>query len=88
MTIHFSTSDLEFLASLGVDTKAESAGVHVANPDSTVKWLLEHGIPVTRENYLALNFLGTAHSPDEPLDGELEAEMPRELRQGWDDDDE
>jgi hypothetical protein len=43
---------------------------------------------VTRENYLALNFLGTAHSPDEPLDGELEAEMPRELRQGWDDDDE
>ena len=87
MTIHFSTSDLEILASLGVDTTTESAGVHVANPDSTVLWLQAHGIPVTRENYLALNFLGTTHSPDEPLDGEIEAELPRELQQGWEDDD-
>jgi hypothetical protein len=75
MTVHFSTSDLEFLTSLGINTTAESAGVHVAHPDSTVLWLQEHGVPVTRENYLALNFPG--NPPDELLDGELEAEMPR-----------
>jgi hypothetical protein len=46
--------------------------------DSTVAWLKEHGIPVTRENYLRLQFLG--NPPDEPLDGEIEAELPRFLQ--------
>ena len=46
--------------------------------DSTVEYLKTHGIPVTRENYLRLAFLG--NPPDEPLDGELEAELPRFLQ--------
>jgi len=48
------------------------------NKDNTVEWLKEHGIAVTRENYLRLQFLG--NPPDEPLDGELEAELPRFLQ--------
>jgi hypothetical protein len=39
------------------------------------------GLPVTRENYLNVAFLG--NPPEEPLDGGLEAELPEELQQ-WD----
>jgi hypothetical protein len=46
--------------------------------DSTVEFLKTHGIPVTRENYLHVAFLGSP--PDEPLDGEIEAELPRFLQ--------
>jgi len=48
------------------------------NNDLTVEWLKEHGIEVNRENYLRLAFLGSP--PEEPLDGELEAELPRFLQ--------
>ena len=47
--------------------------------DGTVRLLVEHGIPVTRENYIRLASLGSVN-PDEPLDGELEAELPEELQ--------
>jgi len=76
MTIHFSTGDLEFLTSIGV--KTDSPEVVVANPDGTVELLERFGIPVTRENYLLLAFAGSP--PDEPLDGEIEAELPTELQ--------
>jgi hypothetical protein len=39
-------------------------------------------IPMTRENYLALAYLGDP--PQEPLDAELEAELP-EVFQKWKD---
>jgi hypothetical protein len=42
-------------------------------------YMKAHGLPLTRETYLDLN--GTP----EPLDPELEAEIPRELREVPDD---
>ena len=46
--------------------------------DGTVRLLEKFGIPVTRENYLQLAFGG--NPPKEPLDGEIEAELPKELQ--------
>ena len=46
--------------------------------DGTVRLLEKWGIPVNRENYLMLAFAG--HPPQEPLDGEIEAELPEELQ--------
>lgn len=77
--IHFTTDDWEFLAALGI--KTESADVHVARPDGTVRLLQKYGILVTRENYLRLAFAG--NPPQEPLDGEIEAELPMELRPSY-----
>jgi hypothetical protein len=45
--------------------------------DEIVKWLKKEGLPVTKENWLRVNFMGSL--PDE-IDGELEAEIPREVR--------
>lgn len=42
-------------------------------PDYTLEWLKKNGIPASRENYIQLAFLG--NPPDEPLDGEIEAEL-------------
>jgi hypothetical protein len=67
---------MQFLAGLGIET--ESAEVTVTNPDGIVKLLQQYGIPVTRENYLRLAFAG--NPPEEPLDGEIEAELPEELQ--------
>jgi hypothetical protein len=47
-------------------------------PDGTMQLLAEYGIPLTRENYLNLAFAG--HPPKEPLDGEIEAELPWQIR--------
>jgi hypothetical protein len=41
--------------------------------DGTLELLKEYGIPATRENYVRLAFAGDP--PDEPLDGEIEAEL-------------
>ncbi|MGA7791397.1 MAG: hypothetical protein WCA19_00070 [Candidatus Acidiferrales bacterium] len=46
--------------------------------DGTERLLNQFGIPATRENYLALAFDGKP--PQEPLDGEIEAELPIELQ--------
>jgi hypothetical protein len=46
--------------------------------DGTCRLLLEHGLPITRENYLRWATLG--NPPAEPLDGELEAEIPDWIR--------
>ena len=49
--------------------------------DGTEKMLLELGLPLTRENYLRAEFMGDP--PAEPLDGELESELPEKYqRQG------
>jgi hypothetical protein len=42
--------------------------------DGTLALLKQHGIPLTRENYLNLAFNGKP--PAEPLDGEIEAMLP------------
>jgi len=47
------------------------------HPDGTIRLLHQHNIPVTRENYLRLAFGG---NPPDELDGEIEAELPEELR--------
>jgi hypothetical protein len=46
--------------------------------DGTCRLLLAIGLPLTRENYLRLAFAGKP--PEEPLDGEIEAELPKELQ--------
>jgi hypothetical protein len=46
--------------------------------DGTLALLKEIGLPLTRENYLMLAFAGKP--PQEPLDGEIEAELPKEFQ--------
>ena len=48
--------------------------------DHVLEHMKKRGIPITRENYLFWNWLGDP--PPEPLDPELEAELPEEL-QRW-----
>ena len=56
--------------------------------DSVLDWMKKHLPPEqwTRKRYLTLAYLG--NSPDEPLDSELEAEIPEEFQlpenqSGW-----
>ncbi len=51
--------------------------------DIVLETMKRERIPMTRANYLHIAYLGTP--PDEPLDGELEAELPEIFRK-WDDD--
>lgn len=46
--------------------------------DCVVQWLREAGIPLTRRNYLNAAYLGTP--PPEPLDAEIEAELPEQIQ--------
>lgn len=47
--------------------------------DYTLEYLKKNNIPVTRENYVGLNFLGD-YDPKEALPAELEADLPKELQ--------
>jgi len=47
--------------------------------DFVLEWMKKNNIPVTRENYVALNTLGDADGSD-MLDAEQEAELPAELQ--------
>jgi hypothetical protein len=47
--------------------------------DLIVEYLKKHNLPVTRENYVALAFLGDSDGK-EMFDAELEAELPEELQ--------
>ena len=84
MSTTFSKSDRKFLRAIGISAEpthdepnaARVSGI--AQPDGTVRLLEQYGIPVTRENYLRLAFAG--NPPEEPLDGEIEAELPKELQ--------
>lgn len=49
--------------------------------DYTLEYLQKHNIPVTRENYIAINWMGD-YPGDQPLPAELEASLPTELQ--WD----
>jgi hypothetical protein len=44
--------------------------------DPIIKEMVSHGIPLTREAYLAMALPGV----EEPLDAELEAELPERFR--------
>jgi len=47
--------------------------------DYTLEYLKTHHIPVTRENYIGLDFLGD-YDPKEMLPAELEAALPKEIQ--------
>ena len=79
MSTTFTKDDRKFLRAVGIDPEPtpESGTTPL---DGTEQMLVELGLPVTRENYLRLAFAG--NPPQEPLDGEIEAELPKEL-QNW-----
>jgi hypothetical protein len=80
MSTPFSEQDRQFLKAVGINARPtlEETRQALAQPDGTVRLLEIFGIPVTRENYLQLAFSG--NPPLEPLDGEIEAELPLELQ--------
>jgi hypothetical protein len=86
--------DLKFLRAVGIDPKSmRDKSVRVKHPDSTVLMLRGLGIPVTRENWLHLQFMGrwpewAKDCITEPLPEDLEDELPKELRIGEDDEEE
>jgi hypothetical protein len=45
--------------------------------NATIQLMKENHIPMTRENYLLVEYSGT---PPTELDGEVEAELPRQFR--------
>jgi hypothetical protein len=47
--------------------------------DYTLDYLKKNKIPVTRENYIGLDFAGD-YDPKQPLPAELEASLPKELQ--------
>lgn len=47
--------------------------------DYTLEYLKENNLPVTRENYINVNWMGD-YDPAEPLPAELEASLPEELQ--------
>jgi len=63
---------------INVEPTLDETRQAIAQLDGIVRLLEEFGIPVTRENYLRLAFAG--NPPQEPLDGEIEAELPLELQ--------
>jgi hypothetical protein len=70
----FSPRDLDFLVAVGISTEPTHD-----TADGTVRLLKEHGIPVTRENYILLAFAGRPPAgllDGENIDGELLAELP------------
>jgi len=89
----FTKKDKKFLKSVGIAAEpthdedimkcAKRIARHTSpiQLDGTCRLLLAVGLPLTRENYLRLAFAGKP--PDEPLDGEIEAELPEEF-QTWD----
>lgn len=47
--------------------------------DYVLDYLKENNLPVTRENYINVNWMGD-YDPAEPLPAELEASLPEELQ--------
>ena len=60
-------------------TTREASDRRRGSDDSVIEMMKEHSIPITRENYLHLNYMGEI--PD-PWTAEHEAELPRRL-QDW-----
>lgn len=53
--------------------------LHEAQYSPTLKYMLEHNIPLTREKWISINYLG---HPPEPWTDEHEAEVPMPFRLG------
>jgi hypothetical protein len=49
--------------------------------DMVLRWMIEKGVPLTRENYLDIAYLG---APPDEIGGEIEAEIPWEIRHAED----
>jgi hypothetical protein len=47
--------------------------------DAIIKYLEKLGLPITRDNYVLLNWVGDA-DPKQPLPAELEASLPKNLQ--------
>lgn len=47
--------------------------------DYTLNYMKENNIPLTRENYIEINWMGD-YKADEPLPAELEAELPKQFQ--------
>lgn len=45
--------------------------------DYVLEYMKQHNIPLTRENYLEINYMG---NPPDPMPAELEAEIPDEVK--------
>jgi hypothetical protein len=48
--------------------------------DYVLAFMKANGIPVTRANYLEIAYFGDILDPDQPLDAELESELPEEIQ--------
>lgn len=44
--------------------------------DIVLEYMKEEGIPLTRENYIGINWMGDIEDPSKVLPAELEAELP------------
>lgn len=49
--------------------------------DIVLQWMIEKGVPLTRENYLYMAFFGT---PPDEIGGEIEASIPKEIGEAED----
>ena len=49
--------------------------------DIVLQLMIEKGVPLTRENYLAIAYMG---SPPEEIGGEIEASIPKEIGEAED----
>jgi hypothetical protein len=47
--------------------------------DELLEYMKKNNIPLTRENYIGLNWAGDL-DPAKPLDAELEADLPKEIQ--------
>ncbi len=47
--------------------------------DYTLEYMKKNGIPMTRANYVGLNWMGD-YDPARPLPAELEASIPKEFQ--------
>jgi hypothetical protein len=72
----FSKFDLKFLKSVGI--RADDISLDTDSHDPTLEFLKANGLPLTRENYLYVAYLG---NPPKELDAESEANLPDGLGQ-------
>ena len=70
---YWTSDDIKFLTECGVEVEEYSRIL----PDAVLDFMIKHRIPLTRENYIAINFMGV---PEEEIGGELEFEMPAIFR--------
>lgn len=72
----FTRKDRAFLLDCGIDP---GSAPKITHPDGTQRLMERYGLdPTDRDEYLRLAFGG--NPPQEPLDGEIEAELPLELQ--------